>query len=168
MCSSDLLRRERKAQGGGESAFTPAIALVVALRAALAFVDDLGGVDALVANAGTLAAMTRAAASALGLPLVAPRDHGDALTALYPPAGIDSGAIVKGLKAEFASTVAGGQAALKGKILRVAHLGYYDATDTLGLLATLEVVLRRLGHASPPGAGVAAAEAQYLERNPAR
>jgi aspartate aminotransferase-like enzyme len=162
------LRRERKAQGGGESAFTPAISLVVALRAALAFVDELGGVDALVANAGTLAAMTRAAASALGLPLVAPRDHGDALTALYPPAGIDSGAIVKGLKAEFASTVAGGQAALKGKILRVAHLGYYDTTDTLGLLATLEVVLRRLGHAFPPGAGVAAAEAQYLERNPAR
>ena len=133
---------------------------MVALRSALAFVEDLGGVDALVANAGTLAAMTRAAAGALGLPLVAPKDHGDALTALYPPAGIDSGAIVKGLKAEFASTVAGGQGALKGKILRVAHLGYYDATDTLGLLATLEVVLRRLGHRFAPGAGVAAAEAR--------
>ena len=128
--------------------------------------EDLGGVDALVANARTLAAMTRAAAGALGLPLVAPKDHGDALTALYPPAGIDSGAIVKGLKAEFASTVAGGQGPWKGKILRVAHLGYYDATDTLGLLATLEVVLRRLGHRFPPGAGVAAAEAEYLEQKP--
>jgi len=162
------LRRERKAQGGGESAFTPAIALVVALRSALAFVDALGGVDALVENAGTLAAMTRAAALALGLPLVAPKDHGDALTALYPPPGIDAAAIVKGLKAEFAATVAGGQGALKGKILRVAHLGYYDATDTLGLIATLEVVLQRLGHRFPPGVGVAAAEAEYIHRTSTR
>ena len=156
------LRRERKAQAEGESAFTPAISLVVALRSALTFVEELGGVDALVKNAGTLAAMTRAAAGALGLPLVAPRDHGDALTALYAPAGLDSGAIVKGLKTEFGSTVAGGQGALKGKILRVAHLGYYDTTDTLGLLGTLEIVLRRLGHRFSPGAGVAAAEAAYL------
>jgi len=161
------LRRERKAQAGGESAFTPAISLVVALRSALAFVEDLGGVDALVGNAATLGAMTRAAAAALGLPLVAPRDHGDALTALYPPAGIESGAIVKGLKAEFGSTVAGGQGELTGRIFRLAHLGYYDTTDTLGLLGTLEIVLQRLGHRFPPGAGVAAAEAAYLAR-PAR
>jgi aspartate aminotransferase-like enzyme len=158
------LRRERKAQAGGESAFTPAIPLVVALRSALAFVEELGGVDALVENAATLAAMTRAAASALALPLVAPRDHGDALTALYPPSGIDSAAIVKGLKAEFGSTVAGGQGELKGKIFRVAHLGYYDTTDTLGLLCTLEIVLQRLGHHFAAGAGLAAAEAEYLKR----
>lgn len=158
------LRRERRAQAGGESAFTPAISLMVALKAALGFVASLGGVDALVANAGTLAAMTRAAASALGVPLVAPRDHADALTALYPPPGLDSGAIVKALKSEFASTVAGGQGRLKGKIFRVAHLGYFDATDMLGLLATLEIALTRLGHRFQPGAGVAAAEAEYLRR----
>ena len=76
--------------------------------------------------------------------------------------------VVKGLKAEFAPTVAGGQGALKGQILRVAHLGYYDATDTLGLLATLEVVLQRLGHRFPPGAGMAAAEAEYLTRTAGR
>ena len=59
---------------------------------------------------------------------------------------MDSGAIVKGLSAEFGSTVAGGQGDLKGKIFRVAHLGYYDTTDILGLLATLEIALHRLGH----------------------
>ncbi len=158
------LRRERKAQASGEAAFTPAISHVVALGAALDFVATSGGVDALVDNAGTLAAMTRAAAGAIGLPLVAPRDHGDALTAFYPPPGIDSGAIVKALKSEFASTVAGGQGLLKGKIFRVAHLGYYDATDTLGLLATLEIALTRLGHKLQSGAGVAAAQAEYLRR----
>lgn len=158
------LRRERKAQAGGESAFTPAISNVVALRAGLAAVEAMGGVDALVHNAETLAAATRRAAQALGLPLVAPRDHGDALTALYPPPGIESGAIVKGLKSEFGSTVAGGQGELKGKILRIAHLGYYDATDILGLIATLEIVLRRVGHRFEAGRGVAAAEEEYLRR----
>jgi aspartate aminotransferase-like enzyme len=161
------LKRERKAQAGGESAFTPAISNMVALRAALEFVHGMGGVDALVKNAGTLAACTRSAAAALSLPLVAPKAHGDALTALYPPKGVDSGAIVKALKAEFASTVAGGQGDLKGKIFRIAHLGYYDTTDILGLLASLEIVLHRLGHGFDLGAGLAAAERTYVERAPA-
>lgn len=158
------LRRERKAQDGGESAYTPAISHVAALRAALAFVDSVGGVDALVGNAAVLAAMARAAASAIGVPLLAPRDHGDALSALLPPEGVEAGAIVKALKLQFGSTVAGGQGSLKGKIFRVAHLGYYDATDMLGLLATLEIVLTGLGHRFEAGRGVAAAEREYLRR----
>ncbi len=158
------LRRERKVQVNGETGFTPGISHLVALKAALDFVASLGGVTKLVENAGTLASMTRAAAGALGLSLVSPKAYGDALTALYPPAGIDSGAIVKGLKSEFTSTVAGGQGSLKGKILRVAHLGYYDATDILGLLGTLEIVLKRLGHSFEMGKGVAAAQAEYLRR----
>jgi aspartate aminotransferase-like enzyme len=162
------LRKEKKSQASGETAFTPAISHVVALKAALDFIETTGGVTKLVENAGTLAAMSRAAASALDLPLVAPKSHGDALTALYPPAGVDSGAIVKGLKAEFASTVAGGQGALKGKIFRIAHLGYYDTTDILGLLGTLEIILHRLGHKFDLGKGVAAAEQEYLRRTAAR
>jgi aspartate aminotransferase-like enzyme len=156
------LRRERKAQAGGESAFTPGISHMVGLKAALDFVASIGGVDSLVRNAGTLAAMTRSFASAVSLPLVAPKAHGDALTALYPPAGIESGAIVKALKTEFASTVAGGQGQLKGKIFRIAHLGYYDVTDILGVLATLEIALHRVGHKLELGHGIAAAEAELL------
>jgi aspartate aminotransferase-like enzyme len=108
--------------------------------------------------------MTRAAGQALGLPFVSPKAYGDALTALYPPTGIDSGAIVKGLKSEFASTVAGGQGGLKGKIFRVAHLGYYDTTDILGLIGTLEIILHKLGHKFDLGKGIAAAEQEYIRR----
>jgi aspartate aminotransferase-like enzyme len=158
------LRKEKKSQANGETAFTPAITHVVALKAALDFIQSIGGVTSLVENAGTLAAMTRAAAKALELPLVAPKAHGDALTALFPPSSIDSGAIVKGLKGEFASTVAGGQGALKGKIFRVAHLGYYDTTDILGLLGSLEIILSKLGHKFEMGKGVAAASQEYLRR----
>ena len=159
----DLLR-ERKAQVNFESAFTPPISLVVALEAAIRELDAIGGVDALVKNAATLAAMTRGAAHALGLPLLAPVDHGDALSALKPPPGIEAGKISKILKTEFRSEVAGGQGKLKGQIFRVAHLGYYDVTDILGLIGTLEIALHRVGHKFTPGAGIAAANAEYLKK----
>ena len=159
----DLLR-ERKNQANFESAWTPPISLVVALDAVLKDLEAAGGVDVLVKNAGTLAAMTRAAAKALGLPLLAPDDFGDALTALKPPAGIEIGKITKILKGEFKSEVAGGQGKLKGQIMRVAHLGYYDVTDILGLIGTLEIALQKVGHKFSPGAGAAAATAEYLKR----
>jgi aspartate aminotransferase-like enzyme len=156
------LRREIRSQASGDTGFTPAITHIVALRAALDAIARQGGVDALVRNAATLAAMTRAAAAALGMSLVAPRDHGDALTALYPPEGVDAGEIVRKLKAEFAATVAGGQGELKGRIFRIAHLGYYDATDLLGLIATLEIATRQLGGRVTLGRSVAAAQSEYL------
>jgi aspartate aminotransferase-like enzyme len=159
----DLLR-ERKGQVNFESAFTPPISLVVALEATIRELDAIGGVDALVKNAATLAAMTRGAAHALGLPLLAPVDHGDALSALKPPPGIEAGKISKILKTEFRSEVAGGQGKLKGQIFRVAHLGYYDVTDILGLIGTLEIALHRVGHKFTPGAGIAAANAEYLKK----
>ncbi len=158
------LRRERRAQAQGEPAFTPAISHVVALHAALRWLESAGGVDMLVHNAATLAAMTRAAAGEWGLPLVAPDDHGDALTALYPPEGLSAPDLVKALKREFGSTVAGGQGRLQGRILRIAHLGYYDVTDQLGLLASVELALARLGRAVEFGRGVAAAQRVYRER----
>ena len=158
------LQRERKNQVNFESAWTPPISLVVALDAVLKDLEASGGVDALVKNAGTLAAMTRGAALALGLPLLAPNDYGDALTALKAPAGIEIGKITKILKGEFKSEVAGGQGKLKGQIMRVAHLGYYDVTDILGLIGTLEIALHKVGHKFTPGAGTAAANAEYLKR----
>jgi len=91
-------------------------------------------------------------------------NRGNALTALFPPAGLEASAIVQALKREFGSTVAGGQGQLKGKIFRIAHLGNYDVTDALGLLGSLEIALRRLGHGSELGVGMAAAEAEYLRR----
>jgi aspartate aminotransferase-like enzyme len=156
------LRKERDGQREGSTAFTPPISHVVALQAALAALAGRGGVDALVANASCLAAMTRQAAGALGLALVAPRDYGDALTALHPPAGLVATDIARGLLSEFGIRIAGGQGRLQGKILRIAHLGYYDSIDTFGLLAALEIVLRRLGHRLEPGAGLRAAHEAYF------
>ncbi len=165
------LRKERKSQVKGETAFTPAISLVAGLAAALDFIRTAGkgdlaaGRDALIANAETCAAMTRAAAQALGLDLYAPSAPAAALTAVVPPEGMDSGVIVKEFRERFEAVVANGQGEMKGKMFRIAHLGYYDYLDTIGIIAGLEQVLARVapqlnvqfGHA------VAAAQKVYAQ-----
>src|SRR5579863_1287020 len=140
-------RRERKAAAKGESAYTPATSLFAALGASLDFIREMGDGDlavgrkALVDNAELAASMTRAGAQALGLKLFAPTAPAAALTAILPPNGIDSGAIVRHFRESFAAVVANGQGEMKGQLVRIAHLGYYDYLDTIGILAALEQVL---------------------------
>jgi aspartate aminotransferase-like enzyme len=161
------LRKERKAAAKGESAYTPATALFAGLGAALEFVRGMGngdlakGREALVNNAELCAAMTRAGATALGLKLFA-ASPAAALTAISAPEGIDSGKIIKEFREGFDAVVANGQGDMKGHIFRIAHIGYYDYLDTIGILAALEhVVARVTGKAVEYGAAVGAAQEAY-------
>jgi aspartate aminotransferase-like enzyme len=139
-------RKERKSAAKGETAFTPATSLFAALGAALDFVRQMGNGDlaagrkALVDNAELAAEMTRAGVKALGLQLYSSAP-GAALTAISAPAGLDSGKIVKEFRESFSAVVANGQGDMKGKLFRIAHIGYYDYLDTVGILAALEQVL---------------------------
>jgi aspartate aminotransferase-like enzyme len=139
-------RKERKSAAKGESAFTPSTSLFAALGAALDFIRQMGNGDlvagrkALVDNAELAAEMTRAGVQALGLKLFA-ANSGAALTAINAPAGVDSSKIVKEFRESFSAVVANGQGDMKGKLFRIAHIGYYDYLDTVGILAALEHVL---------------------------
>jgi aspartate aminotransferase-like enzyme len=161
-------RKERKAAAKGESAYTPATSLFAALGAALDFIRQMGhgdltaGREALVDNAELAAEMTRAGAQALGLKLFAAASPAAALTAIEAPAGTDSGAMVKEFRESFAAVVANGQGEMKGKLFRIAHLGYYDYLDTIGILAALEHVLASVtGKPVEYGAAVRAAQEVY-------
>ena len=163
-------RRERKAAAKGESAYTPATSLFAALGAALDFIRQMGDGDlvagrkALIENAELAAEMTRAGAQALGLKLFAPSAPAAALTAIQSPSGIDSGAIVKQFREDFAAVVANGQGEMKGQLFRIAHLGYYDYLDTVGILAALEHVLTVvIGRPVEYGAAVRAAQEVYAK-----
>jgi aspartate aminotransferase-like enzyme len=156
-------QKERKNNAKGESSYTPAISLIVAAREAIKYVRSLGR-ENLIANAGLLASATRAAAKALGLKLFAETSPSDALTAICAPEKTDSGAITKQFKKEFGATVANGQGEMKGKLFRIAHLGYYDFMDGVALIACLEVILKKLQQPIDLGAGVRAAQQVYLER----
>jgi aspartate aminotransferase-like enzyme len=151
---------ERKAIEKNQSAYTPAVSLVVGLREALRLILA-EGLPNVFARHERLARATRAGVQALGLELFA--EHpGCACTAVKAPAGIESGAIVKGYRKR-GITIAGGQGSMKGKIFRIAHMGYADDSDVLVALGTLELVLADLGYPVKLGEGVRAAQ-QILQK----
>ena len=162
------LRKERKASEKGEASYTPSTALFAGLAAALDYIRQMGegnlttGRDALIANAELCAAMTRAGAQALGYKLFAAKSPAAALTAIASPAGVDSSKIVKRFREEFGAVVASGQAEMKSQLFRIAHLGYYDYLDTVGVLAALEQVTAEVtGKAVEFGSAVRAAQEVY-------
>ena len=157
------LRKHIDAGPRGDSPFTPASSLILGLAESLRFVRRVGR-ERMISNAQLLARATREAARAIGLKLFIRRAiPAGAVTAIRPPDGIDSGEIVRGFKERFESIIANGQGSMKGKIFRVAHLGYFDFHDLFATMAELELILRLLGHQVELGSGVEAAQAVYLE-----
>src|SRR5665213_2113202 len=172
------LRKERKNAKNGESAYTPAVALIAALGAALDWIaaqaatpekpdgDLAAGRKKLVDNAETIAAMTRAAMVARGFKLFA-ATPGAAATAVYAPEGTDSGVVVKELKSRFGAIITNGQGEMKGQIFRIAHLGFFDFLDTMSLIAAIEqVVVKSLPQMGVEfGTGLVAAQKVYAEHS---
>lgn len=142
------LRKARKNLPAGESAFTPAVSLIYAVGEALTMILDegLGNVHA---RHRRLGAAVRAGAQAIGWTLFS-NSPANSVTALEPPAGVDAGATVKRLREVHGITVAGGQDHMKGKMLRIGHMGGYDLSDIHVVLAALEECTQALGR---PGAG---------------
>jgi aspartate aminotransferase-like enzyme len=157
------LAKERKSLAKGESSYTPATSLIVALHAALEYIKKMGR-ENLIGNAALHSEATREAAKALGLTLFATSSPADALTAINAPSGIDSGQIVKEMRARFGAILSDGQGSMKGTMLRLAHLGYYDFMDLLAVIGGLEIVLTRLGYNAELGSGVRAAQNVYIRR----
>jgi aspartate aminotransferase-like enzyme len=164
------LRKERKNSVKGESAYTPAVALIAGLGAALDYIAGQAGGDlekgriALVDNAQVNAAATRAGLVALGFTLFAPTAPAAAATAVAVPEGMNSGDVVKALKTRFALVTANGQGEMQGKIFRVAHLGFFDYLDTVALLGAMEHIAKdTLGLPVEYGQAVAAAQKVYAD-----
>lgn len=147
----------------GDSPWTPASSLILGLAEVLRYVREIGR-EHLIRNAQLLARATRNAAGAVGLDLFARNAMpAGAVTAVLAPDGIDSGQIVRGFRDRFESVVANGQGSMKGRIFRVAHLGYFDFHDLFATIAELEVILHLLGHDVEFGSGVTAVQEVYLD-----
>jgi aspartate aminotransferase-like enzyme len=144
-----------------DSPFTPAVTLVRALDVALGMIEQ-ETLPRVFERHAILGRATREAVKALGLELFGPEDdNANAVTAVRAPDGIDGAAIPKVMRSSYGITIAGGQAHLKGKIVRIAHCGYYGAFDILSTIAGLEMTLEGLGADVQLGAGVAAAEGVF-------
>ncbi len=160
-------KKERKGVAEKSTAWTPAISLLQGLRVALAMMRAEGWAN-VHARHDRLARATRAGAVAMGLALLAPESPSPAATGVMLPAGTDGSAVFRYLRDRMRVTFAGGQDQLKGKIIRLSHLGYVGAFDVVVGLAALEMALHHFGIPVTLGRGVGAAEAILAEGLPPR
>ncbi len=163
----DLVTERKNQQAGKDTtAWTPAASLVIGLNEVLKMIFE-EGLENLFARHALLAKATRAGVAALGMKPVSTAPATSA-TGAFVPEGVDGGAFVKYLRDTMGVTFAGGQDHLKGKIIRIAHLGYYDVFDITMAMSAIEIALNRFGHPVQMGAGVAAAQVVLAERFPAQ
>ena len=156
------LNLERKNQQKGSGAFTPAVSLIFGVRASLHMVER-EGLDNVYARHARMSRATRAAAIALGLKLLAPDSPSPAATGIFLPQGIDADRVLEYLRDHMGVVLAEGQDQLKGKVIRIAHVGYMGAFDVITAIAALEMALRKFGAEIPFGRGVAAAQEVLME-----
>ena len=150
-------KKERENLAKNQTLFTSPVTLIIGLNACIKMLQD-EGLENVLKRHDKLARATRAGATALGLKLFPKESPSNALTAIEAPAGIDGQAIYKNLREKYGITGAGGQDKLKGKIFRIAHLGYADTFDAITAIAGIEMVLKGLGHPVKLGTGVGAAQ----------
>jgi aspartate aminotransferase-like enzyme len=153
---------ERKFVARNECRFTPAVSIFVGLREVLKMLEA-EGLPAVFRRHERLARATRSGAEALGLELFARSAPSPALTAVVAPRGLDSEAVLSTYSTSHNITIAGGQDHLKGKIVRIAHIGYMSEFDIITAISGLEMTLSDLNFGIRPGAGVASAQATFAE-----
>jgi aspartate aminotransferase-like enzyme len=155
------LKKYRDSLTTGDSPFTPALTMIRALRVSLRRLREQG-MESLWAHYARLAAATRAGIQAMNLELFA-HPPAESLTVAKVPDELDGNLLLARLEKQHGIKLAGGQDSLKGKIIRLAHMGHIDAFDLLAGLSALELVLLEMGHGMEPGAGVAAAQRVLAE-----
>jgi len=155
------LGRALRAAERGDTPWTPSIALIRGADASLARIRE-EGIENVWARHRRLAGGLRAAVQALGLALLSDSPS-DAVTAVHLPPGTDWERFRLALRSGSGVTFGGGQGEFAGKIVRIAHLGYFDELDMISAAAALERALDACGCTFDRGAGIAAAHRYFLD-----
>ncbi len=155
-------KKERENLAKNQTNFTSAVTLIIGLNEAIKILQK-EGLENVFKRHARLANATREAVKALGLGIYSKESPSNSVTAIEMPAGIDGQLVYKTLREKYGITGAGGQDRAKGKIFRLAHLGYADTFDIITGVAALEMVLKQLGHPVKLGTGVAKAQELLME-----
>jgi aspartate aminotransferase-like enzyme len=141
----DLRAARASLEDKGETVFTPPVSLLYGLRESLRLIDEGGGPDALFRKQWALTVMVRTGVRLLGLELFAPSDFAWGVTSVALPAGVDAGALLRLMHDEWGVIAEGGQDHLRGRIIRIGHMGWVDWADITGALHALAWALPRAG-----------------------
>ncbi len=153
------LQREVASQRQGKTTFTPAVNLCQSLFASTSEIL-VHGLDRMVEETALMARAARAGLRSLRCTLLS-TSPANAATAAFPPPGVQATDLIQGLERQFGIKIAGGQESLKGRIFRIAHLGYFDFLDVVSVLAALEIVIAELTGKRQDGSGVRATLAAW-------
>ncbi|MBI5204220.1 MAG: alanine--glyoxylate aminotransferase family protein [Nitrospirae bacterium] len=153
---------ERKKLKDNQTNFTSPVTLIIGLNECIKILQKEGLENAFARHA-KLAHATREAVKAIGLEMFTKESPSNSVTAINAPKGLDGQEIYKNLRVKYGITAAGGQGQAKGKIFRIAHLGYADTFDVITALAGVEMTLKGMGHPVKLGTGVAVAEELLLK-----
>ena len=154
------LKAARKSARDSLTPYTPAHTSIAGLRIALRQIQA-EGIETVWTRHSRMSQACRRGVEALGLDLFS-ASPAEGMTVFRVPDGLTDAAIRSGLTERFGITVIGGQAKLKGQIIRVGHMGYTDEIDVVAALAALEMVLHDLGHPVEPGVAAAAAQRSLM------
>jgi aspartate aminotransferase-like enzyme len=155
-------RKERESQAKNQTLFTSAVTLIIGLNESIKLLQN-EGLQQVFKRHERLADATRKAVQAIGLELYAKENPSNSLTAILAPEGLDGQEIYKSLRDDYGITAAGGQAQARGKIFRIAHLGYADVFDIITAVSGIEMVLANMGHSVQLGTGAATIEKAFLK-----
>ena len=155
--------KEKKSLEKNQTAYTPAVSLIIGLRENLRQIKQIG-LENIVKYHQRLSDGVKMAVKAMGLSIFTKENSSEVLTAVEAPKGIDAQMIVKKLREEYGITIAGGQSQLKGRIFRISHMGYVDEHEMVMTIAALERVLIELGYELIPGTGVKAIQQILLQK----
>lgn len=156
------LKKEREALSKNQTNFTSAVTLIIGLNESIKLLQK-EGLENVFKRHESLAHATREAVKTLGLKLYSKESPSNTVTAILAPKGLDGQEIYKNLKDKYGITAAGGQGQAKGKIFRIAHLGYTDIFDIIIAISGIEMVLTNMGYPVKLGRGVACAEKLLLK-----
>jgi len=150
-------KKELKNYANNETAYTPAVSLLCGLHEVVKIYRE-ETLEKIFAENAKMAEATREAMKAIGLKLFAPGAPSEACTAAWTPSEVDGAEVVKRIRDVYGYAIAGGQDKVKGKIIRIAHMGYITRYDIIAGIAALEQTLTDLGYKFEIGAGVRRAE----------
>lgn len=150
-------KKERESLAKNQTSFTSPVTLIIGLNESLKILRSEGLENAFRRHE-KLAHATREAVKALGLDMFTRESPSNAVTAINAPKDLDGQEIYKNLRVKYGITAAGGQGRAKGKIFRIAHLGYAGTFDVITAIAGVEMVLKGMGYPLKLGTGVAVAQ----------
>ena len=156
-------KKEKEALAKNQTNFTSAVTLIIGLNESIKLLQK-EGLENVFKRHEQLAHITREAVKSIGLELFSQESPSNAVTAILAPEGIDGQKIYKTLKDKYGITTAGGQGKAKGKIFRIAHLGYADIFDIIIAVSAIEMVLAELDFPIKLGRGVSTIEKLILTK----